>query len=110
MVQNDELIKIAKLVNDYWIGISDGDGDASWERASYMLGNIAAYELTGNQRYLNLAIKWANANRWRFYCDEDYNTMNADSKLCGECYLKLMQILPNVGTDEHILKSMPEST
>lgn len=106
MIQKNELIELAESVNDYWIGISDGCGDSSWQRSTYMLGNISSYELTGERRYIDYAINWANANRWRFYCDEDYNTTNADYKLCGECYLKLMQLFPEIGTDEHIIKSM----
>jgi len=55
---------------------------------------------------LDYALKWANQNGWRFYKDDDYNTTNADNKICGQTYLTLLEINPEYGTDEHMLKSM----
>lgn len=47
MMKKAELQALAEKVNDYWIGRHPAVGDCAWERGTYMLGNIAAYELTG---------------------------------------------------------------
>lgn len=98
------LKQLAKLVNDYWISENPEVGDCSWRRGSYMIGNMAAYELTGEQTYLSYALDWANENGWRFYNDTDYTTTNADYQICGQTYLKLHEL--GYGTDEHMRKSM----
>ena len=106
MMKKAELQALAEKVNDYWIGRHPAVGDCAWERGTYMLGNIAAYELTGRKSYLDYALLWADANGWRFYDDADYNTTNADNKICGQSYLRLLELAPGRGTDAHMLKSM----
>lgn len=106
MMEKQKLRQLAEKVNDYWIGRNPAVGNCAWERGAYMLGNIAAYEMTGRQDYLDYALLWADANGWRFYDDPDFNTTNADNKICGQSYLRLLELVPGRGTDEHILRSM----
>ena len=97
---------LAQKVNNYWQSEMPDSGICSWERSAYMLGNLAAYDLTGNEKFLSYALKWAQDNDWRFYDSADYYTTNADSILCGESYLRLMELFPGKGTDEHMLRTM----
>lgn len=97
---------LAQKVNNYWQSEMPESGICSWERSAYMLGNLAAYDLTGNEKFLSYALKWAQDNDWRFYDSADYYTTNADSILCGESYLRLMELFPGKGTDEHMLRTM----
>ena len=109
MYKKSEIKALAEKVNDYWIGQNPDVGDCAWERATYFLGNVAAYEILGKKEYLDYALKWAEKNNWEFYKDVTEKrkyTTSADSQLCGETYLKLMDSVPGCGTDENIKRSI----
>ena len=44
---------LAQKVNNYWQNEMPDSGICSWERSAYMLGNLAAYDLTGNEKFLD---------------------------------------------------------
>lgn len=89
-LDRDHIVGRMELVNDYWISQTPESGDAAWERAAYMMGDIAAYEVTGREDYLDRAVDWARANRWNFHDNARFNTTNADNLSCGETYMDLM--------------------
>ena len=89
MYKKSEIKALAEKVNDYWIGQNPDVGDCAWERATYFLGNVAAYEILGKKEYLDYALKWAEKNNWEFYKDVTEKrkyTTSADSQLCGETW------------------------
>ena len=94
-----------KLVNNYWIAKNPDSGNANWKRGAYMIGNISAYESTKDAKYLDYAIKWADDNDWSFYKEQNKKAtaIHADAMLCGESYLKLLNLCPDKGTDKHIV-------
>lgn len=100
------IIENVKKVNDYWLEKNPDTGICAWERACYFTGLLDAYRLTGEKKYLDFAISWANKNEWRFYDDLDNNTENADSILCGEAYLDLIDEFGADGTDVYMLKTL----
>lgn len=107
-MNREELIKLAGKINDNWQKVLPEAGDCGWERAAYMLGNMAAYEMTGKKEYVDYALNWAKANNWTF-CDGTPHGMTqrcADNQLCAETYLKLIDMFPEKSTDEYILKDM----
>lgn len=106
MISDEKLKHLALKVNKYWQSNYPESGNCSWGRACYMLGNIAAYELTEEKEFLDYAIKWAEDNNWSFYNDADFNTVNADYQLCGQTYFKLMDIKKGIGTDKNMLKTL----
>lgn len=108
MYNNEFLLGQIKKVNDYWIAQKTESGDASWERGAYMLGNLAAYEATGEKRYLEYAHKWIVDNEWKFFENRNAkNTaLNGDSMIAGDSYLKLLEIYGEEGTDKYILEEM----
>lgn len=95
-----------KKVNDYWLKKNSAVGDCAWERACYYTGLLDAYRVTGEKRYLDFAKKWASKNEWKFYNDPNYNTENADSILCGEAYLDLLDEFGADGTDGEMKKTL----
>ena len=105
MMSKQEIIQLAEKVNDYWLTKNPDVGNCAWERGAYMIGNIAAYEIAGKSGYLDYALRWADANGWRFYNDAAYKNVSADNQICGQSYLKLLKLVPGHGTDEHLLKS-----
>ena len=94
-----------KLVNNYWIAKNPDSGNANWKRGAYMIGNISAYESTKDAKYLDYAIKWADDNDWSFYKEQNKKAtaIHADAMLCGDSYLKLLNLCPDKGTDKHIV-------
>ena len=107
MISKDSIKDLMTKVNDYWIKENPKSGNCAWERGAYMIGNIAAYETTQKREYLDYAIKWANDNNWSFYDNGSDDTWkNADNKICGQSYLRLMELVPGCGTADNMLKSM----
>lgn len=107
MIAIEEIENLAVKVNDYWIKKYPESGDCSWERGAYLLGCLAAYDMTDNRKYYDYALKWANDNNWDFYDDKsDWAWKNADYKICGQSYLRLMEIDPAVGTMDNMVKGM----
>lgn len=100
-----DLIYLANKVNNYRLN-KPQIGDCNWECACYFLGVIPAYKLTGDEKYLAYAAKWAQENDWTFFNDHDNKTTNADSMLCGEIYVEMIDNYGIDGTDEEILKTM----
>ena len=99
-LRSDVLASIAK-VNDYWISnespISSGN---TWNNSTYIRGDVAAYDATGNNSYLDLAHSWADANAWALIGGD--TTRVADNQGAGEVYLRLYQIDQNPADITHI--------
>ena len=60
-----EVIDIITKVNNYWQSNHPKHGDAFWHRAAYHTGNMAAYEVTGNEAYKAYSAAWAEHNEWK---------------------------------------------
>ena len=110
------LVALAEKINDYWIKEKPEVGNCSWERAAYFLGNLAAYEITGRQDYLEFAQEWARKNQWKYYYksgDPNYTKDTymtcADYLLCGEIYAELMDKYGVEGTDEFIVQDLEKT-
>lgn len=101
-----ELKKLAEKINDYHIAHSPESGDNHWERGAYFIGDLAAYRLIGKKEYLDYALRWANDNEWRFSRDPEFKSVNPDSKICGQAYYELMDLIPGCGTDRNMLPTL----
>ena len=118
---NKESIKgLVKKVNDYWMAEKPEPEDSHWKRAAYFIGCVSAYEMLGDRKYLDFAIKWAKENNWdyskngkicdysgkdRFVSHPSYE--NADTQLCAETYFRILDAAPDCGgTDERIVEGM----
>ena len=53
------VIETIKKVNDYWQAENPEPAFAFWHPAAYHTGNIAAYEVTGNETYKKYSEAWA---------------------------------------------------
>lgn len=106
MYSKEYLKQKIELVNDYWIKENPESGNSSWERGAYMIGNIAAYEITGNKSYLDYAVRWAEDNAWKLHeqRNKKETSVNANAMLCGESYLELLSLCLGTGTDKYILE------
>lgn len=60
-----------KKINHYWQQLRPQDPPRPfWEQSAYHVGNLAAYELTGDEDYLAYTANWCEANHWQGHPDQ----------------------------------------
>ena len=102
---NEELTATIRKVNDYWQQHNAAQCRGFWDNAAYFTGNQAVYELTGEQRYLDYAIKWAEYNNWKGATENDKKkwkyknygegmdyVLFADWQICFQVYIDLYKL------------------
>jgi hypothetical protein len=62
--RKDDVIELIHTVNGRWQETHPTHGDFFWNRAIYYIGNMAAYDVTGDGTYLDYATAWAERNNW----------------------------------------------
>jgi rhamnogalacturonyl hydrolase YesR len=66
----------------------DPPSDPGWVQSTFMIGVVAAYEATGDDRYLDAALAWADRNEWKPGPRVDH----ADDHGSAQVYLDLARI------------------
>jgi unsaturated rhamnogalacturonyl hydrolase len=96
----EALATIAK-VNDYWQRTTPAHETSFWNVAAYHTGNMAAYEVTGNEAYRTYSEQWADHNQWsgarsankaewkHTYGESDDHVLFGDWQICFQTYLDL---------------------
>lgn len=104
--KTDETIAMIHKVNNYWQENNPEHGNAFWHRAAYHTGNMAAYEVTGTQEFLDYSIAWANHNEWKgaksdqrenwkySYGETDEYVLFGDWQICFQVYADLYNLSP----------------
>lgn len=107
ITSKNEAIEILRKVNDAWQLNKPKHEDAFWHRAAYHTGNMAAYEVTKEQRYLDFSTSWANKNEWKgaksdnrsnwkySYGETDDFVLFGDWQTCFQVYVDLYNIDPS---------------
>lgn len=105
--QPADVIAIVEQVNDCWQKAHPQPGNAFWHAAAYHTGNMAAYELTGNERYRAYSEAWAEHNRWKGaksddtarwkyrYGETDDFVLFGDWQICFQTYIDLYNLQPD---------------
>lgn len=83
----DDVLAVTTLVHDHWIAANPDPGDNSWNRSTYFSGAMAHYRLTGDARYLDYTLGWAQRHGYGFAGGAA--TRNADNQCAGQVYLDL---------------------
>jgi unsaturated rhamnogalacturonyl hydrolase len=104
VLYNDDIIELIIKVNDHWQKKNREYGNAFWDNAAYQTGNIAAYHVTGLERYLDYSMKWAEKNEWKgakskikedwkySYGETDDYVLFGDWQICFQTYIDLFNI------------------
>ena len=66
-----KVLKTIDLVNTYWQTNNPAEVRSFWDNAAYHTGNMEAYFLTGEARYLDYSLKWAEHNNWMGATEKD---------------------------------------
>lgn len=94
----DELVDYVKKVNDYWIATHTWTPGYEWDTATYYIGCMDAYYLTGIEKYRDYATTWANQNVWQGHRSTDSaswnngNVYHADNETCFQVYIDLYNL------------------
>lgn len=102
-----EVFAIINKVNQYWQDNNSADARAFWDNAAYHTGNMEAYRLTGNKKYLDYSVRWAEHNQWMgakskdksqwkySYGEKDNYVLFGDWQICFQVYADIYQIMPD---------------
>lgn len=103
-VSQTEIINIITKVNNHWQANNPKHGNAFWHWAAYHTGNIAAYEVTGNEKYKAYSEAWAEHNEWKgaksdnkenwkySYGESDMYVLFGDWQICFQVYTDLYNL------------------
>lgn len=101
-----EARSIIDKVNEHWQNNNEPEVNAFWDNAAYHTGNMEAYRLTGNEKWLDYSTRWAEHNgwagaksndkeKWKYsYGESDEFVLFGDWQVCFQTYADLYNILP----------------
>lgn len=104
--QQSVLTKI-DLVNNYWQKHHPPLTNAFWHHAAYHTGNMEAYAISQNRKYLQYSLDWAEHNQWKgaksnkkenwkyTYGETDDYVLFGDWQICFQVYADLYNLAPN---------------
>ena len=103
----EEIIGIIHQVNSYWQSHHTNKNRAFWDNAAYHTGNMEAYFLTKEQKYLAYSHEWAEHNEWKgaksdnkaewkySYGESDEYVLFGDYQICFQTYADLYSLSPD---------------
>ena len=97
-----KVIGIIDRVNTYWQSNNAAEVRSFWDNAAYHTGNMEAYFLTGEERYLDYSLRWAEHNNWmgatepdpekwlyKQYGESPQHVLFGDWQICFQTYIDL---------------------
>ncbi len=99
-----EIVSIIKKVNDHWQSTHPDPGIPFWDNAAYHTGNIAAYAVTGDDKYKTYSLEWAEKNNWTgatsdnkeewkyTYGETPDHVLFGDWQICFQTYVDLFNL------------------
>lgn len=106
-IEAAQVREIIKKVNNHWQAVNTPDTTPFWHAAAYHTGNMEAYKLIGEPRWLEYSEKWADYNDWKGarsddragwrydYGETDDHVLFGDWQICFQTYADLYNILPD---------------
>ena len=96
-----EILAIIDKVNNHWQDSHEDLGNAFWNIAAYHTGNMEAYKVTMNNKFLDYSMAWADKNQWMGakssnksewkynYGENDKHVLFGDWQICFQTYIDL---------------------
>ena len=107
VVSRDDVLAILNTVNETWQTRNTTHGDHFWNRAVYHIGNMEAYNVTNDSRYLDYSTAWAEKNGWwgakgtnksqwqyKTYGEGANWVLFGDHQVCFQTYIDLYNLDP----------------
>ena len=92
-------------VNDYWQAHHAPQVRSFWDEAAYHTGNMEAYRLLHNEKWLDYSMQWAIHNQWqgaretntakwlyKQYGEDQQHVLFGDWQICFQTYIDLYHI------------------
>lgn len=102
--EKEDVLKDIRSANDYFMSEWPDPGEPIvtdrarpsniWTRGTYYEGLMALYEIDPQRRYYDYAVDWGNAHKWGLR--NGNKTRNADDQCCGQTYIDLYNIDPQL--------------
>lgn len=102
------VLGMIEKVNSHWQSNHSPEVNAFWDNAAYFTGNMEAYRLTGNAKYLEYSDKWARYNKWqgatetdvkkwlyKKYGEDQQHVLFGDWQICFQTYIDMYEMNPN---------------
>lgn len=102
-----EVVEIIDRVNNAWQDSHPDPGNPFWDNAAYHTGNMEAYKITGNKKYLDYSTNWAKRNEWKgakgndrskwkySYGESQDFVLFGDYQICFQTYADLWNLSPS---------------
>lgn len=96
-----DVIAIIDKVNNRWQSTHPESGNSFWHVSAYHTGNMEAYKVTQNKKYLDYSMAWAEKNQWMGaksmdksewkynYGETDKHVLFGDWQICFQTYIDL---------------------
>lgn len=96
-----EVVAIIDKVNNRWQSTHQEPGNSFWHVSAYHTGNMEAYKVTKNKKYLDYSMVWADKNQWMGakstdksewkynYGETDKHVLFGDWQICFQTYIDL---------------------
>ena len=96
-----EVLSIINKVNNHWQETHPEPGNSFWHVSAYHTGNMEAYKVTQNKKYLDYSMAWAEKNQWMGaksndkaswkynYGETDDHVLFGDWQICFQTYTDL---------------------
>ena len=100
------VLDVIRTVNGHWQEKGRSQGNAFWNTAVYHVGNMDAWQVTGENDYREYSLRWARRNDWKgarsdnreewkySYGESDRYVLFGDWQVCFQVYLELNRIKP----------------
>lgn len=94
----DFLLELVKKINDTYISTHTWTPGYEWDTATYYIGCMDAYYLTGDEKYLAYVTKWAKQNSYKGHPStnssewNNSNVFHADNETCFQVYIDLYNL------------------
>jgi unsaturated rhamnogalacturonyl hydrolase len=100
----EDVIAIIDKVNNRWQETHPEPGNSFWHVSAYHTGNMEAYKVTQNKKYLDYSLAWAEKNQWigaksndksewkYNYGENDKHVLFGDWQICFQTYIDLYNL------------------
>ena len=101
-------LELVEKVNNHWQANNKPEVRSFWDDAAYFTGNMEAYKMTGNARWLEFSDKWARHNKWAGAREKDPSkwkyknygeghdyVLFGDWQICFQTYLDMYAMNPD---------------
>jgi len=103
----DDVMEIIKRVNNYWQENNKPEVRSFWDNAAYHTGNMEAYKLVREKKWIDYSVRWAEFNQWqgakekdpakwkykRYGEGQDF-VLFGDWQICFQTYIDLYWLKP----------------